>query len=157
MKSSLLVIATLFASVQSIKIMSLDTFVPEETMDLQIGVEARARANARNQIIADLRSYLQSDSERIGGPLKDNAPPHNRYPEWILPGSEPILPKPSASIDLQLGAELERIGGPLKDNAPPHNRYPEWILPGSEPILPKPSASLDVQLSAEDDGEMTVE
>jgi hypothetical protein len=88
--------------------------------------------------------------------LKDNAPPHNRMPEWILPGSEAILPKPSASIDLQLGAETQYIGSPLRDYAPPHNRMPEWILPGSEPIMPKPSASLDIQLSAEDDGEMTV-
>lgn len=79
-------------------------------------------------------------------------------PEWILPGSEPILPKPSKSLDIQLEeSRLPEFGGQLKDNAPPHNRMPEWILPGSEPIMPKPSAALNIQLMAEDDGEMTVE
>ena len=71
------VLAALLASASAIK--------PNQHVDLQIGVEAKARANTRVHLQNELRHALGRG---------------DAYPETILPGSEPIMPIPSDPIDL---------------------------------------------------------
>jgi len=54
MKSSLFVISALFASVSAIKL-------ADEDINLQIGVEARARSNVREELRSNLRAFLESE------------------------------------------------------------------------------------------------
>jgi len=57
MKSSLIVISALFASVSAIKL-------ADEDINLQIGVEARARSNVREELRSNLRAFLESDDKK---------------------------------------------------------------------------------------------
>ena len=54
MKTSFAIIA-LLASVNAVR------FIDDESVDLQLGVEAQARVNVRSQISEDMRDFLQND------------------------------------------------------------------------------------------------
>jgi len=86
MKSSLLVICALFASVSAIRA------EPEESVDLQLGVEATARSNVREMLKTNLRAAL----ERPSGISRHD------IDAYILPGSVPVMPIPSDSTEVQL-------------------------------------------------------
>jgi hypothetical protein len=63
---------------------------PSEDVDLQLDLEANARATVRQTLQNQLRAALNRG---------------DAWPGVILPGSEPVMPVPSAQIDLQLEAE----------------------------------------------------
>ena len=91
MKSSLFVICALFASVSAIKA------APEEDyVNLQVGVEAQARANVREMLKVNLRAALNRPSGR----------PREDTDAWILPGSEPVLHQPSSDPDVFEAVQL---------------------------------------------------
>ena len=126
MKSSLYVIAALFATASAI------TTMPEQNdfIDLQVGVEATARANVREMLKANLRAYL----ERPSGVSRSD------LDMWILPGSVPVMHQPSSDPLVFEAVQLDAKRG---------DAWPGPILPGSEPILPKPSAHIDLQIGVE--------
>ena len=122
MKSSLFVLCALFASVSAIKA------APEEdSVNLQIGVEAQARSNIRQMLRANLRAAL----ERPAGV--------SRYgiDAWIVPASEAYDPKrlPSSDPDVFEGVQLSEMRG---------DAWPGPILPGADPIMPVTSSNPDV-------------
>ena len=121
MKSSLFVICALFASVSAIKA------APEEdTVNLQIGVEAQARSNVREMLRANLRAAL----ERPAGVSR------SEIDTYILPGSETLHPPaPSSDPDVFDGVQLKAERG---------DAWPGVILPGADPILPMTSSNPDV-------------
>lgn len=82
MKSS--VIFALLGCTQAIR--------PIEDVTLQIGVEADARANIRETLKNQLRTALARG---------------DAFPAVILPGSTPVMPKPSDPIELQIDAEAD--------------------------------------------------
>lgn len=120
MKSSLFVIAALFASTSAITSMPNDDFI-----DLQVGVEAKARANVREMLKSNLRAAL----DRPAG--------QSRYDidMYILPGSEPVMPTPSSNPE---------VFAFVQTNATRGDAWPGPILPGSEPIMPIPSSDPNV-------------
>jgi len=88
MRTSIFVAAALLASSEAVKLYD------GEEMNLQLGVEARARANVRQQLSAELHAYLDRGSERVNenGGYYNESPLDNRYPEYILPNSVPVVP-----------------------------------------------------------------
>ena len=160
MKSNLFVISALLASANAIN------FGPSEQLDLQVGVEAVARSNIRQQLRNQLRSALEHDNIKFQYQYYGD----DGWPGYIIPGSEPVLPIASEPIDManiQSGAENTANAGiraELQSNLRSFlekNRgdaWPETILPGSEPVLPIPSDPVDLQIEAlMKDGELTVE
>jgi hypothetical protein len=121
MKSSLYVIAALFATASAI------TTMPEQNdfIDLQVGVEATARANVREMLKANLRAYL----ERPSGVTRSD------LDMWILPGSVPVMHQPSSDPLVFEAVQLDAMRG---------DAWPGPILPGSEPILPISSSNPEV-------------
>ena len=120
MKSSLFVLCALFASAYAIKA------VPEEDqVNLQVGVEAQARANVREMLKANLRAALERPSGNTRAGIDT----------WILPGSVPVMPEPSSNPDVFTGVQLEESRG---------DAWPGPICPGSEPIMPIASSNPDV-------------
>jgi len=123
MKSSLFVICALFASVSAIK-----AAPEEESVNLQVGVEALARSNVREMLKANLRAALERPSgvSRAG---IDN---------WVLPASfayDPATVLPSSDPDVFTGVQLKAERG---------DAWPGPILPGSEPITPIESQYIDM-------------
>merc|ERR1712167_170107 len=92
--------------------------------NLQVGVEAQARANVRELLKANLRAALGRPS---GASRAD-------IDTWILPNSEPVLASPSADPDAGFEA-LQLSRG---------DAWPGPILPGSDPIMPVASSDPDV-------------
>jgi len=82
MKSS--VIIALLGCAQAVR--------PTEDVTLQVGVEADARSNVRETLKNQLRTALARG---------------DAFPAVILPNGTPVMPKPSASIDLQIDAEAD--------------------------------------------------
>ena len=90
-----LVIAALLASTSAVRTVYAD-LENDEFVDLQVGVEAEARATVRATLQANLRSFLE---------LGETPKP---FPETILPNGTPTMPKPSSNPDvafLQLSDE----------------------------------------------------
>ena len=121
MKSSLIVISALFASVSSMKLATTD----EESINLQIGVEARARSNVREELRTNLRAFLESEEQKPQniqniqtedyygyqgedqhgyGQWGNTGHKHiggdSNWPAPILPGSEPVMPVKSSDPDV---------------------------------------------------------
>jgi len=119
MKSSLFVVCALFASVSAIK-----AGPQEDTINLQVGVEAQARSNIREMLRANLRAALERPSGDSRGGID----------AWILPGSEPVLHQPSVDPEAT-NVQLKSQRG---------DAWPGPILPGSEPIMPLASSNPDV-------------
>ena len=67
--------------------------VTEDSM-VQVEAESEARAQVRSELRSTLRAYLERDYKY----------PFDKFPATILPGSEAIMPKKSAKIDLYDGA-----------------------------------------------------
>ena len=87
-----LVVAALLASTSAVKTVYAD-LENDDFVDLQVGVEAEARANVRQTLRAELRSFLERG---------------DAFPETILPNGAPTMPKPSSNPDvafLQLSDE----------------------------------------------------
>jgi hypothetical protein len=82
MKSS--VILLLIGCTQAIR--------PIEDVTLQVGVEADARSNIRETLKNQLRTALNRG---------------DAYPTVILPGSTPVMPTPSAPIDMDVQIDSE--------------------------------------------------
>jgi hypothetical protein len=86
-------VAALLASSEAVKLSD------DEEINLQLGVEARARANVRQQLSAQLHAFLDSPPYNTGsarvnenGGYYNETPLDNRYPEYILPNSVPVVP-----------------------------------------------------------------
>ena len=121
MKSSLYVIAALFATASAI------TTLPDsdDLIDLQVGVEANARSNVREMLKSNLRAYL----ERPSGVSRSD------LDMWILPGSVPIMHQPSSDPLVFEAVQLDSKRG---------DAWPGPIVPGAEPIMPIASSDPDV-------------
>merc|ERR1719223_1639206 len=92
-------IAALLASANAIN------FGPSEQLDLQVGVDAAARSNVRQTLKNQLRAALSHD----GIKFQNQKFGDDGYPGFIIPGSEPLLPIPSAPIDMnnvQINSEM---------------------------------------------------
>ena len=123
MKSSLFVICALFASVSAIK-----AAPEEESVNLQVGVEAQARTNVREMLKANLRAAL----ERPSGVSRSG------IDAWVLPAADPYDPAtvlPSSDPDVFTGVQLKAERG---------DAWPGPIIPGSEPIMPIASSDPEV-------------
>lgn len=123
MKSSLFVICALFASVSAIK-----AAPEEESVNLQIGVEAQARSNVREMLKANLRAAL----ERPSGISRSG------IDAWVLPASyayDPATVLPSSDPDVFTGVQLKAERG---------DAWPGPILPGNEPLTPVASEYIDM-------------
>lgn len=120
MKSSLFVIAALFATTSAIKSVPQDEFI-----DLQVGVEAQARSNVREMLRNNLRAALDRPAGK------------SRYDidAYILPNSEPVEAVPSSNPDVFSAVQVQEQRG---------DAWPGPILPGSEPIYPIESSPMDV-------------
>lgn len=120
MKSSLFVLCALFASASAVKLEPED-----ESVNLQVGVEAAARSNVREMLKANLRAALE------------HAPGHSRgdWDAWILPAADPYDPAtalPSSNPDVFEGVQLSET------------QWPAAILPCSEPHEHLQSSNPDV-------------
>merc|ERR1719263_199057 len=91
MKSSLFVIFALFASTSAIK-----TMQEEDYINLQIGVEATARANVREMLKTNLRAALEPATQEVTAVQLDEQR-GDAWPGPICPGSEPLLPIASSN------------------------------------------------------------
>ena len=120
MKSSLFVISVLFASVNSMKLTSND----EDNINLQIGVEARARSNVREELRSNLRAFLESEEK-----MPQNV--QNIQTEYHGYGAED-----SHGYGQWGNTGHKHIGG--------DSNWPAPILPGSEPVMPVKSSDPDV-------------
>ena len=87
--------AALLASAEAVKI-----YDDDEAVNLQLGVEARARSNVRQQLSSQLHAYLDRVNENGGYYNED--PLDNRYPEYILPNSVPVVP-----VDLPASSDMD--------------------------------------------------
>jgi len=119
MKSNLFVVFALFASVSAIR-----QAPEEESLDLQLGVEAQARSNVREMLRANLRAALERPAGR------------SRYEidAYILPNSEPVMATSSSDPDVFEAVQLKR-----------GDAWPGPILPGADPIVgPLQSSDPDV-------------
>jgi len=120
MKSTIFVLCALFASVSAIQAMP-----EEESVNLQVGVEAQARANVREMLKANLRAALErpSGDSRAGIDM------------WVLPGSVPILPEPSSD---------PMVFSAVQTSVERGDAWPGPICPGAVPLLPMTSSNPDV-------------
>ena len=91
MKSSLFVVFALFASTSAIK-----TMQEEDYINLQIGVEATARANVREMLKTNLRAALEPATQEVTAVQLDEQR-GDAWPGPICPGSEPLLPIASSN------------------------------------------------------------
>jgi hypothetical protein len=104
----------------------------ESTM-IQVEAESDARAQVRSELRQKLRSFLERDFKY----------PYDKFPATILPGSEAIMPKASAKIDLYDGQMTDDWKQNHRSTYNPRTHsYDNWSL---------------VQTEAEDDGEITVQ
>ena len=108
---------------------------------VQVDAESEARAQVRSELRQKLRAFLQRE-----GPTQTMGPskyPYDRFPATVLPGSEAIMPKKSAKIDLFDGEMTDEWAKNHRSSYNPRTHsYDNWSL---------------VQTEAEDDGEITVE
>jgi hypothetical protein len=78
-----------------------------ENEEIQTESAVESQAEARSRIRSELRSTLRAYLNREGAttvPGPKALYPYDRFPATILPGSEPVMPKASAPIDLFDGA-----------------------------------------------------
>lgn len=122
-----------------------------------MAVDSEQEAQIREEVSTSLRSFLE-------GPNAKHYP-YDKYPNVVLPGSTPIMPKASGAIDLYDGAmtndwhknhrstydarthdygvHLAQAEGPNAKKYP-YDKFPNVILPGSVAIMPKASAPIDL-------------
>lgn len=100
---------------------------------IQVEAESEARAQVRSELRQKLREFLERDYKY----------PYDKFPATILPGSQAIMPKASAKIDLYDGQMTDDWHQNHRSTYNPRTHsYDNWSL---------------VQTEAEDDGEITVQ
>jgi len=92
MKSSLFVVAALFAAVSAVK-----TVPEEDFVNLQIGVDATARSNVREMLKTNLRAALEPEVIQEVTAVQLEEKRGDSWPGPILPGAEPLLPIASSN------------------------------------------------------------
>jgi hypothetical protein len=99
----------------------------EDSVNLQVGVEAQARSNVREMLKTNLRNAL----ERPAGNSRAD------IDAWILPNAEPVLSTSHLSSDPDV-FEAVQLSSKRGD------AWPGPILPGADPIMPMTSSDPDV-------------